>query len=160
MLNFLNKYTTKNIGGLFIIIFAAVLAGCTAQAETSERTETPAPKKEVATAQHTPADAMRMTRSPYSEMPQDGDFEYATPAPSMPKTPANLNKAAFEKIRTGMTLAEVEKLLGEKGMLVSTMDVNGRKTQIYKWSNDNFSSYIDVTIEKEKVVEKKDKGLK
>jgi hypothetical protein len=40
------------------------------------------------------------------------------------------------------------------------MDVNGRKTQIYKWSNDNFTSYIDVTIENGKVAEKKDKGLK
>jgi hypothetical protein len=99
-----------------------------------------------------------MNQDPYSERQFDGDMEYSTPAP--PKTSVKLTKAAFEKIKVGMTLAEVEKMLGDEGMLVSTMDVNGRKTQTYKWSNDNFTSYIDVVIENGKVAEKKDKGLK
>jgi hypothetical protein len=137
------------------------LAGCAAQAETRTETAPVAQKYEVtqrqtAAAAQTPE--MRLNRNPYAEMPQDGDLEYSMPAPN--SSSPLLNKTVFDKIKPGMTLEAVEKLLDEKGMLVSTMDVNGRKTQIYKWSNDDFSRYIDVTIEKGKVVEKKDKGLK
>jgi hypothetical protein len=71
-----------------------------------------------------------------------------------------VSKADFEKIKNGMTYNEVVKALGDEGMRVSTMKVNGRETEIYKWSNRDFSKYIDVTFEKEKVVEKSQKGLK
>ena len=156
MINFIRTSIKGRILGLFLLTSAAVTAGCTAQAETSQRIEPP--KREVTTARRAPVDDdVRMTRNPYAEMPQDGDFDYSAPPKS---APVKLTKSTFEQIKTGMTLSEVEKLMGDKGMLVSTMDVNGRKTQIYKWSNDNFTTYIDVTIENEKVVEKKDKGLK
>jgi hypothetical protein len=113
-------------------------------------------KREVAATTQVPE--IQSNRNPYSDIPQDGDLDFSTPAPQ--KSSATLSKAAFDKIKVGMSLAEVEKMLGDKGMLVSIMDVNGKKTQIYKWSNDNFTSYIDVTVEDNKVIEKKDKGLK
>ncbi len=59
-----------------------------------------------------------------------------------------------------MMLSEVEKLTGESGMLVLSMKVNGRQTQVYKWSNNDFSRFIDVTVENDKVIGKKKKGLK
>jgi len=142
--------------GLILLAVAAISAGCTTRAETIKRSEQPAPKKEVATTTQTPG--YRMEEDPYFDRQFDGDMDYSMPAPK--KSTANISRGAYEKVKVGMTLGEVEKVLGEEGMLVSTMDVNGRKTQIYKWSNDNFSSYIDVTIENTKVVEKKNKGLK
>ncbi|HEY0460077.1 MAG TPA: hypothetical protein VGC97_13150 [Pyrinomonadaceae bacterium] len=157
MINFIRTNKKGHILGLFLLSVSAILAGCTARAETTRQQPAP-PKREVA-AQRTPDDDIRMTRNPYAEMPQDGDMEYSAPAPQK-NAPANLSKSAFEKIKLGMTLGEVEKILGDKGMLVATMDVNGRKTRTYKWSNDNFTSYIDVVIENERVTEKKDKGLK
>lgn len=156
MINFIRTSKKGQILGLLLVVIAGISAGCAAKAETSKPTETKVQKREVAAATQTPE--MPMNRNPYSEMPQDGDLEYS---PSVPqKTSATLTKAAFGKIKVGMSLAEVEKMLGDKGMLVSIMDVNGKKTQIYKWSNDNFTTYIDVTIENNKVIEKKDKGLK
>jgi hypothetical protein len=138
------------------LAIAGISAGCTARAESVKPNDPPVQKKEITATTQTPE--VRMTRNPYAEVPQDGDMEYATPEPR--KTSPTLTKVAFDKIKVGMSLADVERMLGDEGMLVSTMDVNGKKTQIYKWSNGNFTSYIDVTIENNKVIEKKDKGLK
>jgi hypothetical protein len=154
MINFIRA--NKHILGLILLTLAAISAGCTTKAETTRKTEPTEPKREVVETTQTPG--YRMNQDPYYDRDFDSDMEYSTPTPT--KSSATLTKASFGKIKVGMTLEEVEKLLDEKGMLVSTMDVNGRKTQIYKWSSDNFKSYIDVTIESGKVVEKKDKGLK
>lgn len=154
MINFIR--VNKHSLGLILLTLAAISAGCTTRAETTRKTEPTAPKREVAATTQTPG--YRVNQDPYYDRDFDSDLEYSTPSPS--KSSAALTRASFGRIRVGMTLEEVEKLLDEKGMLVSTMDVNGRQTQIYKWSNDNFTSYIDVTIEGGKVVEKKDKGLK
>jgi len=156
MINFIRTSKKGYIAGLFLTAIAGISAGCAARAETSKSTPPP-PKKEVSAAAPTPDD-VRALRDPYSEMPTDGDMEYSTPAPG--KSTTNLTKTVSGKIKIGMTLAEVEEIMNEKGMLVSTMEVNGRKTQIYKWSNDNFSSYIDVTVENGKIVGKTEKGLK
>lgn len=156
MINFIRTSKTGHILGLVLIALAGISAGCTAKAETVKQTEPPVRKREVAATTQVPE--IQSNRNPYSDIPQDGDLDFSTPAPQ--KSSATLSKAAFDKIKVGMSLAEVEKMLGDKGMLVSIMDVNGKKTQIYKWSNDNFTSYIDVTVEDNKVIEKKDKGLK
>ncbi|HEY8560827.1 MAG TPA: hypothetical protein VIL74_10670 [Pyrinomonadaceae bacterium] len=151
IIDFIGADKKIRILGLILLAIAAVSAGCATRAETARPT---APEKETAATTETPG--FRYNRDPYSDREFDGDFEYSTP----PKPAVILTKASFAKIQTGMTLAEVEKTLGGEGLLVSMMNVNGRKTQIYKWSNHNFTSYIDVTIENGKVVEKKDKGLK
>ncbi len=156
IINFLRTSKKGYILGLILLAVAGISAGCTTKAETVKRSEPAAPERETTVTTQTPG--YRMSQDPYGERQFDGDFEYSIPAPK--KSAANLTKAAFEKIKVGMALGEVEKMLGEEGLLVSTMDVNGRKTQIYKWSNENFTSYIDVTIENAKVVEKKNKGLK
>jgi hypothetical protein len=157
MINFISTGKKGHILGVILLAIAGISAGCTTKAETTQKSEPPAAQKETATAARTPV--YRTSQDPYSERQFDDDLEYSVPAPQ--KSPAvKLTRAAFAKIKVGMTLAEVEKMLGEEGMLVSTMDVNGRKTQIYKWSSDNFSSYVDVTVENGKVVEMKEKGLK
>jgi len=156
MINFIKTGKKGHILGLILLALAGITAGCTTKAETKRQTEPVAQKREVSDTTQTPS--VRLNQDPYYEREFDGDMEYSTPAPQ--KSAANLTKASFEKIKIGMTLGEVEKTLGEEGMLVSTMDVNGRKTQTYKWSNDNFTSYIDVVIESGKVAEKKNKGLK
>jgi hypothetical protein len=153
---FIGASRKGHILGLILLAVAGISIGCTTHAETIKRSEQPAAKKEVATTTQTPS--YRMEEDPYFDRQFDGDLDYSVPAPK--KSTAIVSKAAFSKIKVGMSLGEVEKILGEEGMLVSTMEVNGRKTQIYKWSNDNFTSYIDVTIENTKVVEKKNKGLK
>ena len=156
MINSIKAGLNVYLLGLIMLPLAAILTGCTIKAETTKQTEQTAPKKDVAVTTQTPGN--KINRDPYSERDFDGDLDYPAPAPTI--AASKITKAAFDKIKVGMTLEDVEQSLGEKGMLVSTMDVNGRKTQIYKWSSDNFSSYIDVTVEGGKVIEKKNKGLK
>src|SRR5215211_1940342 len=99
MINFIRTNKKGHILGLFLLTVSVILAGCTAQAETTRQ---PAPPKREVAAQRTPDDDIRMTRNPYAEMPQDGDMEYSAPAPQK-TAPANLSKSAFEKIKPGMT---------------------------------------------------------
>jgi len=157
MISFIRTSKKGKVLGLILLAIAGISVGCTTKAETVKKNDPPAPQKQTAPPTQTPG--YKVDEDPYYERDFYGDREYSTPAPQK-SAPANLTKLTFNKIKTGVMLEEVEMLMGEKGMLVSTMDVNGRKTQIYKWSNDNFTSYIDVTIEGGKVVEKKDKGLK
>jgi hypothetical protein len=147
---------------LIFSIIAAVTAGCGARAETGNTAD--ATKSAVAS---TPASTPAAVSPATPEMkttvpsPESPDAE-KQPAAKEQTQPANsaVTKAGFEKIEEGMPLAEVQELLGDEGMKVSTMVINGRESEIYKWSDDNFSSYIDVTFEKGRVVDKKEKGMK
>jgi hypothetical protein len=162
MKNLIGKSKKVNILGLILLAVAGISAGCSTTARSSE-TSKPTIAKNDSTPAPTPV--VKAASVTEAERRFDGDFEgdmeYSTPKPAAKTSrAATINKAAFEKISVGMTLAEVEKIIGEEGLLVGTNIINGRKTQIYKWSSDNFSSYIDVTIENGKVAEKKDKNLK
>jgi hypothetical protein len=162
MQNIINIGKNGRLLGLLLLAAAGISAGCSTRAESRQAAEPTIAKKEAVTA--TPTPAIKTSTMPATERRFDGDFEgdmdYSTPSTAKRTAPVNLNKATFEKIRIGMALEEVEKLVGEKGMLVGTNIVNGKTKKIYKWSNDNFSSYIDVTIENGKVIEKNDKNLK
>lgn len=165
MKNLINTNKKRHIIGLILLTAAGISAGCSTRAESRPATEPTIAKKETTTASSaTPV--VKSSTLPDAERRFDGDFEgdmeYSTPKPAEKKsaTPVNISKATYDKINVGMTLEEVEKLVGDEGLLVGTNIINGRKTQIYKWSNDNFTSYIDVTIENGKVAEKKDKNLK
>ncbi len=161
MINLINKSSKIHILGFILLAAAGISAGCSTRAESRQTTEPTIAKKEAAMPTATPI----VKASPMSDADRrydgdfDGDMEYSTPRSEKTAT-ASINKATFEKIKVGMTLEEVEKLVGDQGMLVGTNITNGRTKYIYKWSNDNFSSYIDVTIENEKVTEKGDKNLK
>jgi hypothetical protein len=155
-MNFIRARKMGHILGLIFLAVAGISVGCTTKAETTKPAEPAAPKKVAIAATQTPS--ARVTPDLYNERQLEDDLEYSSPSPRRPTS--KVSRASYEKIKIGMTLEQVEKLIGEQGMLVSTMNVNGRKTQIYKWSSDNFSSYIDVTTEGGKVIEKKDKNLK
>ena len=169
MKNFIKTNTQAHLIGLIFLGLAAVIsAGCSTRAETvkpatanapvaQKEAPTPAPTTTAAPTQ-TPG-ASRISEDSFSEPGHELGPGYY-PSREQKKSSVSITKASFEKLENGMTLAQVEKLLGDEGMLVSMMDVNGRKTQIYKWSTDDFSSYIDVTIENGKLVDKKEKGLK
>ncbi len=136
------------------------LQGCTAEkdvrAETN-RNAAPSP---------TPAKTREVTELPAERTLNDVPYEEEelkparTARPTVKVSGGKITKANFEKIEQGMTLPEVEKILGGEGLKVGTNIVNGRTTEIYKWTEDDFASYIDVVVEKEKVVEKREKGLK
>ena len=155
MINFIKANKTGYLGGIFLTAIALISAGCAANGETVKKNEPPAQKKEAE-----PIGKPSEVKPERIEMTSNKENETDSPKSAPQKTSERLTKANFDKIKIGDSLEDVEKMMGDKGLLVSTMDVNGRKMQIYKWANDNFSSYIDVTIENGKVIEKKDKALK
>jgi hypothetical protein len=156
MINFIITSKQGYILGLLLLISGGIMAGCSAKAETKTPLPDTPKRAEVAELREPPA--YRQNRNPYSDMPYDGEIEYS--APVRKNSAPLLTKTNFGRIKVGMSLTEAEKIMGDQGMLVSTMDVNGRKTQIYKWSNDDYTRSVDVTVENGKIIEKKDKGLK
>ncbi|HIK42144.1 hypothetical protein [Thermoleptolyngbya sp. M55_K2018_002] len=65
------------------------------------------------------------------------DFPAAQPSPSV--SPAAVTKAEFDQVQPGMTLAEVEAILG-KGEEISRSAIAGTETVMYQWTNADFSN--------------------
>lgn len=58
-----------------------------------------------------------------------------------------------------MIYREAVKIFGDEGVQTSTMKVHNRETTIFKWTVPDFSKYIDLHFENDKVIEKKQRGL-
>jgi hypothetical protein len=162
----------RNILAAFLILGAIASFGCSMQKTAATETGSGNKTAIKASGDNQTAEANKNIQQPQASPTVDKNLEaeyrqrtneYYGEVP-MPQSPVKddakiISKASFDKIAEGMSYKEVVKAMGDEGMLVSIMKVNGRETQIYKWSNADFSKYIDVTFEKEKVVEKKQKGL-
>lgn len=71
-----------------------------------------------------------------------------------------ISKENFDKIKKGRSLAEVESIIAGTNQLISTKNVNGKVLETYRWETADSAKYIEVTFENNKVMEKKQKGLK
>lgn len=71
-----------------------------------------------------------------------------------------ISKENFDKIKKGRSLAEVESIIAGTNQLISTKNVNGKVLETYRWETTDSAKYIEVTFENNKVMEKKQKGLK
>lgn len=94
--------------------------------------------------------------------PQTSSPSSQSSAPAVPAV-KTVSKADFEKVQTGMTLPEVEKILGGKGeeATSSTVELAGQsiKTVSYNWKNPDFS-VATVTFQNDKVTAKMQINLK
>lgn len=81
-------------------------------------------------------------------------------------TPVNTNKISadeFAAIQSGMTLAQVEQIIGGPGQLLSDVNLAGQHDQVYMWDGSNASGVganANVTFDNDKVVSKAQFGLK
>lgn len=64
----------------------------------------------------------------------------------------------FNRINSGMTLLQVQSIIGSKGSLVSQSNVDGYKLEIYSWDGDGVSN-ATITFENGKVINKTQIGL-
>lgn len=77
-----------------------------------------------------------------------------------PTAPASITLDKYEQIQTGMTLEEVQALMGEPGEETSRMEIEGAPpTFSHMWKNANGSN-VGITFQDNKVVSKVQFGLK
>lgn len=159
----MRKLTNKFLAA-GLVLSASTLIGCTSLAgDAKQQPAKPADNtaNKTVAVKPTSENANKETAPPKEAKTDNGGVtEKGDIAPSGKSESANgLTAASYNKIEIGMTLAQIEKIVGEAGMKVSEMKVNGRETEIYKWASSDFGKYIDVTFEHGKAIEKKQKGL-
>lgn len=145
-----------------IICLSATFLGCSqvnqASSNSNQATNTSTVSKTTETPKITP-----QVKS--SEEPESNDQTRFTNSnkPSENQSKGNLerkiNQTNFDKITNGMSYDEVTKIFSDKGFHSSSMKIHGKETEIFLWSNDDFSKYISLEFENNKVIEKKKKGF-
>ena len=74
-------------------------------------------------------------------------------------SPATITKAEFDQIKTGMTYAQVVKIVGGDGSVLSESEVAGIKTVMYMWYGEDGISNANIMIQNNKLVSKAQMGL-
>lgn len=68
-------------------------------------------------------------------------------------------KAKYKKVKTGMSLKQVEKVFGGEGELTSDTKIAGYTTRIYTWYGDSLGANCTITFSNGKVSSKAQLGL-
>lgn len=72
---------------------------------------------------------------------------------------SKLNVANFIKLENGMKYADVVKILGSKGEIISESEVSAAKIVVYKWSGAG-GSFVKVVFQDGKLLDKVYTGLR
>lgn len=91
--------------------------------------------------------------------PADSPSTSNTTSSPTTTTKAGLTLEKYNKIKTGMTLKEVQDILGSAGEETSSSEIGKYKSVVYKWSGDNYS-FIIATFSNDKLSYKSQGGLK
>jgi hypothetical protein len=84
------------------------------------------------------------------------------PASTPAAQPANDGKATmaeFNQLQAGMTLQDVQKVIGSPGKLQSSSAAGGMQVDMYQWDGDKFGSQVMVQFQDGKVFTKSQFGL-
>jgi hypothetical protein len=145
-----------NMRALLLILVAAAFIGCAAQKNGVTQNDSTA-NNASDVGSRTPEIKIESRRVESLENHDSEDPEHYKPARN--PTSKTVTKANFDRIKIGMSYREAVEIFGDEGMQTSTMKVNDRETTIFKWTVPDFSKYIDLHFENDKVIEKKQKGL-
>lgn len=85
-----------------------------------------------------------------------------TSAPAPEAAMGGVTMANFSKIKNGMKYADVVKILGKEGEVLSESEVSGYKTVMYKWDGDEggFGANMNAMFQNGKMMSKSQFGLK
>jgi hypothetical protein len=73
---------------------------------------------------------------------------------------AGVTMANFSQLKTGMTYAQVVKILGKDGEEMSSNEISGIKTVMYKWDGNGFAANMNAMFQNGKLMSKAQLGLK
>jgi hypothetical protein len=79
-------------------------------------------------------------------------------ASNYPATPEKINRDRFNQIKKGMTLKQVEEVIGSPGKLIADSSTPNGTGQVYSWKNPQGSNAI-VEFKNGKVAAKAQAGL-
>ncbi len=80
-------------------------------------------------------------------------------APAGPEVASGLNVANFNKLETGMKYADVVRIFGSEGKIISDGDFGGVRTVMYQWSGAG-GSFAKVVFQNDKLYDKAHTGLR
>lgn len=145
-----------NVPALFLILVASWFSGCASQKNVGAQNDSTANNASRA-ASRTPEIKVEPRHVESLENHDSEDPEHYKPA----HHPASktVTKANFDRIKIGMSYRQAVEIFGDEGMQTSTMKTGDRETTVFKWTLPDFSQYIDLYFENDKVIEKKQKGL-
>ncbi len=81
-------------------------------------------------------------------------------SPESQKTGGIVNAATFAQLKTGMKYADVVKIFGSEGEVLSENEMGGFKTVMYKWDGEGFGANVNVMFQNGKLISKSQFGLK
>jgi hypothetical protein len=145
-----------NMRASLLILVVAAFIGCASQKNVVTRNDSTR-RGAADVASRTPEIKIEPRRLESLENHDSEDPEHYKPARSAASE--TITKANFDRIKTGMSYREAVEIFGGEGMQTSTMKTGDRETIIFKWTVPDFSKYIDIHFENDKVIEKKQKGL-
>jgi len=80
-------------------------------------------------------------------------------AVATPEITAKVTAATFAQLKTGMKYADVVKILGSEGEVLSESELGGTKTVMYQWKGDGISN-MNAMFQNNKLINKAQFGLK
>ena len=72
----------------------------------------------------------------------------------------NVNRATFQSLKTGMSYKQAVAILGSEGEEISSNEVGGTKTIIYKWEGSGFGANMNAMFQNDKLISKAQISLK
>ena len=72
----------------------------------------------------------------------------------------DVNKAAFQSLKTGMSYRQAVAILGSEGEEISSNEIGGAKTVMYKWEGGGFGANMNAMFQNDKLISKAQMGLK
>jgi cytoskeletal protein RodZ len=143
----------KQISNLSLvgILWIAMILGCSAPKNNSNNTSSSAQNSNASSTQN----AVTTSSPAQQSSPSKAATPSGTPAPAAGVTMANYNR-----LKTGMTYAQVVEILGKEGTELSSNEIGGTKTIMYQWEGEGFASNMNAMFQKGKLIQKAQFGLK
>jgi hypothetical protein len=73
---------------------------------------------------------------------------------------AGVTQANFQRLETGMSYYQAMAILGEDGEEISSNEIAGVKTVMYKWEGPGFGANMNAMFQNGKLISKAQSGLK
>jgi hypothetical protein len=94
------------------------------------------------------------------DAPSKTSSDPQTQKASSTSSSAKVTMANYNLLKTGMKYSKVVEILGKEGSEMSSSELGGIKTIMYKWDGDGFGANMNIMVQNDKLISKAQFGLK